>query len=122
MNPDETKCANLGPRGIAKRRTTGILASVSAVIVAVMLVTSEWNPWWRLSLFPILYVAFVGFLQARSATCVYLAARGAREVDGGVEQVSDAEEVAALRRKGRRIMVQSIVIAGIITVALMTVR
>ena len=46
-----------------------------------------------------------------------LAARGARNMDAGDEQVSDEAERAQLRRQARRIHVQSVV-AGVALTAL----
>jgi hypothetical protein len=46
---------------------------------------------------------------------VALAARGARNLDRGDETVSDAAERAALRRKARRVHLESILAAGALT-------
>lgn len=67
-NPSATRLANLGPRGIARRQRTGIIGLLAAVVVGAGLFVGGANPWWRLVLFPILYLAAVGFLQAHGAT------------------------------------------------------
>jgi hypothetical protein len=46
---------------------------------------------------------------------VRLAARGARNMDGGDEPVGDPEEVRRLRGQARRVYVESVVLAVLLT-------
>jgi hypothetical protein len=46
---------------------------------------------------------------------VRLAARGARETDRGVEPVADPGEARALRAQARRIVMESFVLAALLT-------
>jgi len=46
---------------------------------------------------------------------VVLAARGARDLDTGLEVVTDPREATALRRRGRVIFLQALVIAALVT-------
>jgi hypothetical protein len=53
---------------------------------------------------------------------VRLAARGARDLDGGVERVIEHTERAALRRQARRVLVQSLVLGLGVALATLAVR
>jgi hypothetical protein len=44
-----------------------------------------------------------------------LAARGRRDMDGNVQTITDADERAALRRKGARMRWISVIIATVLT-------
>ena len=45
-----------------------------------------------------------------------LAARGARNLDRGEQKISDPETAAQLRRQARKIHIQSIIVAALLTV------
>ncbi len=44
-----------------------------------------------------------------------LAARGARNLDGGDEAIEDEGEMAELRRQARRVYVESVLLAAVLT-------
>ncbi|HET7615206.1 MAG TPA: hypothetical protein VFK26_14905 [Gemmatimonadaceae bacterium] len=46
-----------------------------------------------------------------------LASRGQRDMDGGAEQISDAEELRIVQRQARAVYVKSIITAAILTAA-----
>lgn len=60
--------------------------------------------------------AALGVFQARERTCVALAGRDQRNLDGGVEPIPDAER-AAIRQRARKVYVESAVAAVLLTVA-----
>lgn len=64
----KTDEANIGPRGLRKRRVLGIVSLTVGVGVAFLLVVFEAPRWWRLAVFFPLWMAGLGLLQAREKT------------------------------------------------------
>lgn len=60
--------ANIGPRGLRKRRVLGIVSLTVAVGVAFLLVALDAPRWSRLVVFFPLWMAGLGLLQAREKT------------------------------------------------------
>jgi hypothetical protein len=52
---------------------------------------------------------------------VGLASRGQRNLDGGVETVGDAAELAQLKRQSRKVVVKSLASAAMLTAGLLAV-
>jgi hypothetical protein len=59
---------NIGPRGIARRRRTGIVALLATVVLAAALGFGGSGPAAQLWLFPGWLLAALGWLQAREKT------------------------------------------------------
>jgi hypothetical protein len=70
---------------------------------------------WRLVVFAPLWIGAIGIFQAREKTCVALVARGERNMDAGVETVSDPVELQRLRQQARTVYLRSLVVAAILT-------
>jgi len=69
MNDGGAVClANIGPRERRKRLRSGIAAFGLSVVMAAVLGATGSSPAWRLTLFPPLWVAGLGFFQARDKT------------------------------------------------------
>jgi hypothetical protein len=60
--------ANIGPRERRTRRLLGIVSLTVGVGFAFVLVVFEAPRWWRLVVFPPLWMAGLGLLQAREKT------------------------------------------------------
>ena len=60
--------ANIGPRGQQQRLRLGIMALVAAALLAAVLFGLGAPRGWRLVLFPPLWMAALGFFQARGKT------------------------------------------------------
>jgi hypothetical protein len=60
--------ANLGPGERRKRLRLGVVAFGVSVVIAAVLVATGVRPVWRLSLFLPLFVAGLGYFQARDKT------------------------------------------------------
>ena len=67
------------------------------------------------ALFVPFWVGALGYFQAREHTCVRLAARGTRNLDTGEEPIQDAAELALVRARARRVMVESLLTAALVT-------
>jgi len=65
-----TRVANIGPRGRKRRLSFGLIAFGISVIAAYWLIASGAPPppRWRLALFLPLFVAALGYFQARDKT------------------------------------------------------
>lgn len=110
---------NLGPREQLKRRVMGkvALACVAGLIIA--LIGAGAPRWARLGLFIPLWMAALGFAQAKEKVCIALAARGTCNLDGREAPVGDAGRVARLRKKANAIHRRALLIAALGTLAFM---
>jgi hypothetical protein len=68
MKSREAQFCNIGGREIAKRRWFGIAMVIVGIALESGFVLAAASRWWRLALFPILYLAISGILQAHGAT------------------------------------------------------
>lgn len=121
--PDDaaTACvANIGPRGIRLRRITGAIGIGLGLVFAVAVVWTDSPRAWRVLAFAPFFSGALGLLQARAKTCVAFAARGIHDDDAEAAPpgLDDAAIEAALARTARRIRVQSLVVAALLTLAL----
>ncbi|MGE0158173.1 MAG: hypothetical protein AB7T31_02105 [Gemmatimonadales bacterium] len=109
-------CANIGPAERRKRSRAGIIF----VLLGVALVLSTWGGGLpvplRAASAVFFFVGFVGLFQARARTCVALASRGVRDMDGGPETIADPAELAVVRAQARNVMVKSAVATLVVTV------
>jgi hypothetical protein len=52
---------------------------------------------------------------------VSLASRGLRDMDGGTEKIEDADELRRVRAQARKVIVQSVAVAAVLTAAILAV-
>jgi hypothetical protein len=122
MASESTVCtANIGPKGRRQRLTVGLVGvAVSALATVVLLVSAA--PAWLAALLIIpWWMAGLGIFQARAQTCVALAAKGQRDLDGGPEPQPQAER-DAIRRQARRVYGQALALAALATGATLLLR
>jgi hypothetical protein len=113
-----TACINIGSQQRRLRMRMGIVMFAIALLLAITMAVMNTPRLARIVLFVPLLLGSLGVLQARAHTCVALAAKGLRNMDAGNEPV-DAASVAVLKARGRTILLQSIALAGALTVAAM---
>jgi hypothetical protein len=119
MNPvPNTACVNIGPQQRRLRMRMGIVMFAIALLLAIAMAVMSTPPSARIVLFVPLLLGSLGVLQARAHTCVALAAKGLRNMDAGNDRVDDSS-VAVLKARGRTVLLQSIALAGALTVAVM---
>ena len=106
---------NINDKGRVKRSVAGVVMFILAVMYAVISHSSAWPVVWRLGAFFPLLAAFLGFFQARSRTCVVLSEMGMKEGDCGRHKVSDEQMACKLKQKGRRIVLQAVIAAALVT-------
>ncbi len=107
--------SNIGRREQRKRRLLGVVALVVGVATDFVMVVYDAPRWWRLAVFPLVWMAGLGLLQARKKVCIALAARGTCNMDAGEVPVDDADLNAELRRTSRRITRRALITALVIT-------
>lgn len=110
-----TDAINIGPREQRKRRLMGVVALSVGVAVAFVLVVYGAPRLLRLVVFPLIWIAGLGLMQAREKTCVSMAARGTRNMDAGEESLDDENLTKQLRDKARRINRRALITAAVIT-------
>ena len=116
---------NIGPAEIGRRRRSGWIGLVAAIVLAIVLIAIGAPVWTRLLVVAPLYVSAIGFIQARERFCVGFAAAGITNFEalGTTHAIDDPEARAADRRHSRSLIVRSGVIAviGAVVVALLPV-
>lgn len=113
----EGRLENIGPAERRKRVVMGMVALISAVVLAMILAVKDVPGVWFLPVFAPLFLAMLGFLQSRGKTCTLLAERGLQNLDGGEGKVQDPKIARQLKRHGRLIILKSIFMAAILTAA-----
>ena len=111
-----TVCINIGPSERRKRLIFGLCELALTLGLLVYFIASDKPRAFRLFLFVPWLFGAVGVVQALESTCVALAARDQRNLDSGVEAVPAAER-DAIRRRARKVYVESIAAAAVITLA-----
>jgi len=112
---------NIGPRERRRRMVLAVVAAAMAVATAVFMLSSGTPRPWRLIVFVPAWMAALCYLEARSHTCVVLAARGLRNLDLGNERVDDAAARRASNAQSRAIYLWTTVSAGIAITAFLLV-
>ena len=107
----EAVLKNLMPGGRLLRLMIGGLLLAFSLGLLVLLLGLQVKPAWRLFVMLPLWGSMLGFFQARARTCVFLAARGRRETEGGTEAVSDLEEAQQLERQAHRVQLKALAVA-----------
>ena len=105
---------NLGPAGRRQRLVAGLVGLAASSAVLFWLDRTGASRWWRLAMFPLLWMGATGLLQARARTCIALAARGVCDEDAPGGPLTP-ERDALLRRRARAIVRAATAIAAALT-------
>ncbi len=116
---------NIGPAEIARRRRSGWIGLAATLVLGVGLVVVGAPTWSRLLVALPLYVAAIGFIQARDRFCVGFAAAGITNFEalGTVHRIEDDAARTADRRHARGLLVRAATIAllGAVVFALLPI-
>jgi hypothetical protein len=113
---EPTTCvANIGPRGREQRLRAGMKWLAIGTGAAGALALAGLPRWLRLGVFGPFALGAFGVFQAYEQTCVALAARGTRDMDAGQEQVDDPAALRQINRQARKVFVESILGAALLT-------
>jgi hypothetical protein len=107
----EVCIANINAEGRRRRLRFGIVQFVLAIVVLAVLMATGVDRLWRLPLFFIFVAAATGYFQWHDKTCVAFARQGVFELNGGVEKMDNADQLAQVRRQARRLMVKAFLVA-----------
>jgi hypothetical protein len=110
----DTVCLNIGPAEKRKRLVFGVLELAATAAVLVVFIVTHQPRTLRLVLFLPWALGALGVFQVLESTCVALAARGVRNLHGAEEPVPDAES-AAIRRRARKVYIESVAAAVVVT-------
>jgi hypothetical protein len=111
-----TVCINIGPAERRKRLVLGVGQLAFTLALLVFFIASDRSRALRLVLFVPWLFGAIGVFQALESTCVALVARNQRNLDGGVEPMPDAER-EAIRKRARKVYVESVAAAALVTLA-----
>jgi len=115
MTESTTCIANIGPRGREQRLRTGMMWLAIGTGAAGALALVGLPRWLRLGLFGPFALGAFGIFQASEQTCVALAARGARNMDYGQEQIDDPAATRQINRQARKVFAESLLGAALLT-------
>ena len=110
---------NIGPREQFKRRILGRVALIASAALTLALIGYDAPRLFRLVIFFPLWMAALGFFQARDKVCIALAARGACNMDAGEEKIEDQKFATKLRVKARRIHTRALIMAIALTLLIL---
>ena len=110
---------NIGPREQFKRRLLGRVALIASVALTFVLIGYGAPRLVRLVIFFPLWMAALGYFQAREKTCIALAARGTCNMDAGEQKIEDPGRKAKLREKARKIHLRALVMAVVLTLLML---
>ncbi|HTA92187.1 MAG TPA: hypothetical protein VK745_21555 [Polyangiaceae bacterium] len=106
---------NIGPRQRRQRVLGGVIGLVLGVAISALLLATGVARPYRAAVFLPFFVGMTGFFQAREKTCVALVAKKARNMDLGDEPVSDESEMQQLRAQAKKVYVQSLLSAALLS-------
>ena len=115
MTEPTTCIANIGPHGREQRLRTGMMWLAIGTGAAGALALVGLPRWLRLGLFGPFALGAFGIFQAYEQTCVALAARGARNMDSGQEQIDDPAATRQINRQARKVFAESLFGAALLT-------
>lgn len=111
----ESRVYNLGPRGKLVRQIGGIALLLATSTIAVLLAKFDAHVLWRLALFLPFFFGILLVLQARTRTCVVLAALGAWDLDCGMQRVPDPDLEKRLRHRAFALVFVTLLAAAMLT-------
>ena len=88
--------------------------ALGIVYVAVLAARDAGSAWYAVAAIPF-FLGALGYFQARVRTCVFLAAVGQRNLDGGTERITDSAELARVRREALNVWLRAVAAALVLT-------
>jgi hypothetical protein len=106
---------NIGPQEINRRRRVGWIGLAVALLLFIILVGINVNPWWRLLIFFPATLSTSGFLQAHFHFCAGFARKGVFNFGdvGKMQEIHDKDSNTQDRQKGNKITIYA-ALTGII--------
>jgi hypothetical protein len=104
-------CENIGPAQRRLRQRIGVASFTLAALIAALLLYLDATRGWRLLALPPIWIGTLSLIEAKTRTCVMLAARGLRNLDAGNEAVTDGGLRDALNARARQVHLRAAVLA-----------
>ncbi len=108
-------CENIGPAQRRRRLQIGVVSLAVAAGIASVLLYLGAGRGWRVLALPPIGIGALALVEAKTRTCVMLAARGLRNMDAGNEAVTDGDMRQALNERSRRVYLWTLVVTLLIT-------
>jgi hypothetical protein len=112
---------NIGPAERKKRLWAGSIILFIAALIALALVFAPLDRAWRLLAFVPFWAGATSLFQVHEKTCVALAARGVKNLDTAEERIDDAGELDRIKRQARRVRLEGLVVAALLTVFVLAI-
>ncbi len=106
---------NIGPAERRKRLRGGLALLALTLAIAAWLASIDAGTPWRVLVFVPAWMAALGVFQAQAQTCVALAARGKRNMDGGDEVVTDHALLKRIRSQSQQVYLRATIAAAVVT-------
>lgn len=113
---------NLGSAQKKLRLVLGTFSFILAAGISLLFVFFDAAGSVRLAVFFPYFLSMLLFLQAKERTCVVFAYQNVKDMGTGQEPVTDAASSGFLKRKAKKIVIQSAFIAILLTAATFLIR
>ncbi len=100
----------------------GIASAAVSAVVVVGLIAFDAARGWRLLAMPSIWLGVLCLIEAKSGTCVVLAARGVRNMDAGDERVTDPGERQALMKRSWSVQLWTLLLTVLLIAVLHAIR
>lgn len=106
---------NIGRKARRMRLVAGLFAMGAALVLGVMIWSQQNDSWWRILVFPPLFMGFLGILQSRTGVCAAYSLMGLWECPtGSAQKIPDPRIENQLKDKAKRILILSFVLSAVI--------
>jgi hypothetical protein len=106
---------NIGPQERRKRAVSGYFILALTIVSLAAMIILNINRWWRLLLIILYWIAATGYFQAKEKTCVMHAVLGTCNLDTGNERIEDEHLIKILRAQAKKVSMQSLAAATMLT-------
>ncbi|HEX6767135.1 MAG TPA: hypothetical protein VF103_16675 [Polyangiaceae bacterium] len=113
--PSSVCIANIGPNERRKRLVAGIVLLAIGVVVSAILVALDTSRLYRLAVFLPFWWGGISTFQVTQKTCVALAAKGVRNLDGGEQAITDEAELRQVKRQARGVQLRGLALGVALT-------
>lgn len=118
MNEAKACLMNIGPAERRKRMRLGIGMFLLGFVFAILLRSAAVPRILRSIVFFPFFLSMLGFFQAKSKTCVVLAAQGVQNLDKGNQKINDSAQAKALKATAQKVFLYSLISATVLTLLL----
>lgn len=108
---------NINHDEIVQRRKAGQLGLGLGLLILATVLSFELAWWWSVVAWPMLFVAAIGYLQAKNKFCVGYAAAGLQNATDGQAKASEVVDAQAKKLDKARAKSMNLQAAGMATVA-----